>query len=75
MPHVRDSVAHAFWAACGAIVLAYIFFAALGAVQPDEAVELTVVVLTLAVLWLAHTWRDLWRDERGDGPGGGAIAR
>ena len=75
IPHVPGSVAHAFWAACGAIVVAYIFFAALGAVQPGEAVELTVVVLALAVLWLGHAWRDLWRYERRDGPGGGAIAR
>jgi hypothetical protein len=22
-----------------------------------------VVVLALAVLWLAHAWRGLWRDE------------
>jgi hypothetical protein len=75
MPHGRASIAHAFWGACGAIVLAYIFVAALGAFQPDEAVELTIVVLALAVLWLAHSWRELWRDERGDGPGGGAMAR
>jgi hypothetical protein len=67
---------HAFWWACGGIVLAFIFFAALGAVDPGEAVELTIVVLVLAVLWLAHAWRDLWREERrGGGPGGGAIAR
>jgi hypothetical protein len=24
----------------------------------------TVVVLALAVLWLTHAWRGLWRDER-----------
>jgi hypothetical protein len=24
----------------------------------------TVVVLALALLWLAHAWRGLWRDER-----------
>jgi TRAP-type C4-dicarboxylate transport system permease large subunit len=62
-PHL-SSLAHAFWALCGAIVILYIFFAALGAIDPTEAVELTVVVLTLAALWLAHAWRDLWRDER-----------
>jgi hypothetical protein len=28
-------------------------------------VAVTVVVLALAVLWLAHAWRGLWRDERG----------
>jgi hypothetical protein len=72
---VLESAAHAFWAVCGVIVVLFIFFAALGAVEPDEALELTIVVLALAVLWLAHAWRGLWRDERSGGPGGGAIAR
>jgi hypothetical protein len=61
---VLESVAHAFWALCGTIVVLFIFFAALGAVEPEDAVELTVVVLALAVAWLAHAWRGLWRDER-----------
>jgi hypothetical protein len=74
-PSVDRHIPHAFWWTCGAIVVAYIFFAALGAVEPGEAVELTIVVLALAVLWLGHAWRDLWRRERGDGPGGGAMAR
>jgi hypothetical protein len=62
MPHL-DGISHAFWAVCGAIVLLFIFVAALGAVEPGDAVELTVVVFVLAVLWLAHSWRALWRDE------------
>ncbi|MGH2716553.1 MAG: hypothetical protein ACRDM7_22240 [Thermoleophilaceae bacterium] len=71
MPHIDpgahpllESIGHAFWALCGTIVVAFIFFAALGAVEPEEALELTIVVLALAVLWLAHAWRGLWRDER-----------
>jgi hypothetical protein len=59
-----DPLAHAFWAACGTVVVLFIFFAALGAIEPEDATELTVVVLALAVLWLAHAWRGLWRDER-----------
>jgi hypothetical protein len=61
---ILESLAHAFWAVCGTIVVLFIFFAALGAVEPDDAIELTIVVLALAVLWLAHAWRGLWRDER-----------
>jgi hypothetical protein len=57
------SALHVFWGACAAIVLLYIFVAALGAIDPAEAAPLTVVVLALAVLWLAHAWRGLWRDE------------
>jgi hypothetical protein len=60
----RHALAHAFWALCGTVVVLFIFFAALGALELGDAVELTVVVLALAVLWLAHAWRGLWRDER-----------
>jgi hypothetical protein len=58
------TLTHVFWALCAAIVVLFIFFAALGAVEPGDAVELTVVVVALAAAWLAHAWRDLWRDER-----------
>jgi hypothetical protein len=60
----RHALAHAFWAGCATIVVLFIFFAALGAVEPDDAIELTIAVLALAVLWLAHAWRGLWLDER-----------
>lgn len=56
-------IRHAFWAACGSLVLLGIFFAALGAFDPTEAVGLTVALLVLAALWLAHEWGDLWQDE------------
>jgi hypothetical protein len=55
---------HVFWAACASIVMLFILLAALGAIDPGDAVVLTAVVLALAVLWLAHAWRGLWRDER-----------
>jgi hypothetical protein len=62
--HPFDAVRQAFWGACGAIVLIYIFLAALTAVDPAEAEVVTGLVLLLAVLWLAHNWRRLWLDER-----------
>jgi hypothetical protein len=58
------SALHLFWGACAAIVLLYILLAALSAIDPGEVVVLTVLVLALAVLWLAHAWRGLWRDEK-----------
>jgi hypothetical protein len=58
------ALGHAFWAACGAIVLLFIIVGALGAVEPSEAPEVTIPVLALAVLWFGHAWRELWRDER-----------
>ena len=65
-PHDRGHGAQAFfWAACGAIVLLYIFLAALGAFEPGEAEVVTAAVLVLAALWLGHSWGRLWRDEHG----------
>ena len=60
---MADHARHAFWVACGAIVLLGIFFAALGAFDPTEAIELTIALLVLAALWLAHEWAGLRRDE------------
>jgi hypothetical protein len=74
LPHLEhesqgllNTLAHAFWALCATVVVLFIFFAALGALEPSEALELTIVVLALAALWLAHAWRDLFRDERRGG--------
>jgi hypothetical protein len=60
----HPALSHAFWGACGSIVLLFIFFAALGAFEPWDALEVTAVVLALAVAFLAHEWLGLWRDER-----------
>jgi len=49
----------AFWAIIGSIVVIYLFFLALGGVDPGDAEVATIVVLVLAVLWLAHAWRRL----------------
>jgi hypothetical protein len=62
----RRSLAHAFWVVSGAAVLLFIFFAALGAIDPTDAVEVTAVIVVVAMLWLAHEWIQLWRAERGD---------
>jgi hypothetical protein len=55
---------HLFWATCAAVVLLFILLAALGAIDPGDAVAVTAGVLVLAALWLTHAWRGLWRDER-----------
>ena len=63
-----SAIVHLFWAVSAAIVVLFIVLAALGAVEPGDAIVLTVVVLALAALWLAHEWRGLWRDERRSRP-------
>jgi hypothetical protein len=57
-------VAQVFWATCAALVLLFIFFAALGAFEPGDVLPVTIAAVVLATLWLAHEWRGLWRDER-----------
>jgi xanthine/uracil permease len=69
MPHVPHQTEHAglghvLWAACASVVVMFIFLAALGAFEPGEVVELTIVVIGLAALLLAHEWRGLFREER-----------
>jgi hypothetical protein len=49
------------WALIGSIVVLYLFFIALDAVDPDEARVTSLIVLGLGVLWLGHAWRRLWR--------------
>ena len=48
------------WALIGAAVVLYLFFAALGTVDPGDAKGATIAVAVLAVLWLLHSWRRLW---------------
>jgi hypothetical protein len=62
--HSLEALKQALWAAIGSVVLLFIFLAALGAIDPIEATEVTVVVVAFAVAWLAHAWRELWLDER-----------
>ena len=47
-------------AICGALVVLYLFFVAIGGVDPTENEGWTIAALVLAVLWLAYSWRRLW---------------
>lgn len=54
-----NSVKAFAWAVCGGLVIAYLFFVAIGGVNPVTARTASFVVLGLAALWLAHAWRAL----------------
>ena len=60
---VRQRRAHtayaAVWAVIGAIVVLFLLLTVIGAVNPDKAPAASIVVLVLAVAWLAHAWRRL----------------
>ena len=47
-------------AICGALVVLYLFFIAVGGVDPTEDTGWTIAALVLAILWLAYSWRRLW---------------
>jgi hypothetical protein len=48
------------WAACGALVVLYLFFVAVGGVDPGDEPIWGIIALVLAVAWLMHSWRRLW---------------
>jgi hypothetical protein len=55
------------WAICGALVVLYLFFVAVGGVNPTKGVGWSIAALVLAVLYVGHAWRRLW--------GGGFTSR
>jgi hypothetical protein len=62
--HRHPGVSQILWATCAALVLLFIFFAALDAFDPGDVLPVTIAAVILAALWLAHEWLGLWRDER-----------
>jgi fatty acid desaturase len=65
------TLSETFWILVLAIVVLFAFFAALGAFQLGEVMLLTVVVLALALLWVAHA---MW-DARHRDPHDPAVVR
>jgi hypothetical protein len=62
--HHHDGITQILWAICAALVLLFIVFGAVEVIDTGDVAPLTVVVVILAVLWSAHEWIGLWRDER-----------
>ncbi len=47
----------AAWAIVAGIVVLFLFLTVIGSVNPDKAPVASVIVLVLAVAWLAHAWQ------------------
>ena len=47
-------------ALCGGLVVLYLFFVAIGGVDPTDDPGWTIAALVLALIWLAYSWRRLW---------------
>jgi fatty acid desaturase len=60
---VFSTLSETFWILVLAIVVLFAFFAALGAFDMGEALIPTLVVIALALLWVAHAvWDARHRD-------------
>jgi hypothetical protein len=62
----HQGIAQILWATCAALVLLFIALAALDVIETGEMLVLTVGIVVLAILWSAHEWLGLWRQERHD---------
>jgi hypothetical protein len=60
----HQGIAQILWATCAALVLLFIALAALDVIETGEMLVLTVGIVVLAILWSAHEWLGLWRQER-----------
>ena len=60
----RFAIVPALWALVGALVVVYLFFAALGQVSYHDAPAATIAALALGVLWLIHAWRRVFIGSR-----------
>lgn len=58
-----------FWVLVIAVVAMFAFFILLGAFSPGQAVVLTLVLVGLALLWVAHA---IWVSRHSDGRDPGA---
>jgi hypothetical protein len=54
------TVQAAFWAVCGALVVLYLFFVAIGGVNPTKSWGWTAAAIALAVLYTGHAAQRLW---------------
>ena len=55
----RHTALALLWALAGSVVVLYLFLLVVDAVDPDNAPAASIVVLVLAIAWLAHAWRRL----------------
>jgi fatty acid desaturase len=51
---ILATLSETFWLLSLAVVVMFAFFVALGAFKPGEVAAVTVGVIVLAVLWVAH---------------------
>ena len=66
MQRVVEVMRETFWLLALAVIALFVFFVALGALSPTEAVVLTIVVAVLCVLWVVHAMLEGRKRDRRD---------
>jgi protein-S-isoprenylcysteine O-methyltransferase Ste14 len=57
------TLSETFWILVLALIVLFAFFVALGAFSPSDVIGLTIAVVVLAALWIAHAvWESRHRD-------------
>ena len=54
MPRVLETLRETFWILALAVIALFVFFVALGAFSPADAIWVTIAVALLCVLWVVH---------------------
>jgi fatty acid desaturase len=62
---VRATLSDTFWVLILGLVVLFAFFLALGAISPGDVAWLTLAMLALSLLWVAHAvWESRHRSGR-----------
>ena len=61
---VLATLSETFWVLLLAVLVLFAFFVALGAFAPSQVATLTIVMVGLAVLWIAHA---VWTSRHSTG--------
>ena len=62
---IRATLSDTFWVLILGLVVLFAFFVALGAIGPGDVAWLTLAMLALALLWVAHAvWEGRHRSGR-----------
>lgn len=64
MARVWSAMSESFWILLLSLVVMFVFFVALGAFSPGEAVGISVAVGAMAVLWVGHA---IWVSRHSSG--------
>lgn len=66
LPAWLETAREFFWILALGVIAGYLFFMALGAFSPGDVLPLSVLIVALMALWLAHAWIGRRRNTESD---------